>query len=581
MKRFAFFWAILMTVMVFNGCGGKEKVPDKIGLDYKVFSSQSLDCEYDHNLLYRNDLTIKGADPTVIRVKDKRHPDYGKFYMYATSDDLGGQGFLCWKSDNLNDWEKVGVAYKPNIKSWGKTALWAPCVVYRQEDNGGQGRYYMYYCAMNYNYKWTEHPAHRNGYMTIGLAVANKPEGPFVQWTGKNADGEDVTIEDPIVNPLNFAKEPASDRYAGVDANVDGNLYNKSLIDPNIFFNKGKIYLYVNCYGIWGMEMKDMFTPDYKTAIQLTRRDKLAMDEASGQSQFECGVNEGAYMMEHNGKYYLTYSVASFAGKDYSVKQAIGDSPLGPFEKVTLEDGGMVLSAMDYANGGVNYDFMSGTGHHTIVEVDNEPYIVYHAHQDRERTDGSKPSFRYIAMDKIYFIRNIKGQEIMYVNGPTWSLQPLPSWISGCNNLMLDANITATNLYGNSSPEYMRDGVFKNHKNNFVYPSCFKKSTEIKIKFKKLCEIKGIMIYPSFENEMWFKNIKSIDFKGVIAGITGEWNVNNIPFDTISYFDSKKNTVRPGGSYLVTFNNLKSDEITIEIDSEKPFAVDEIVVLGK
>ncbi len=67
------------------------------------------------------------ADPSVLFID-------GTYYLYGTS---AGDGFLCWSSDNLVDWQPLGYAYQRTEVSWGKSTYWAPEVIaYR-------GKFYM------------------------------------------------------------------------------------------------------------------------------------------------------------------------------------------------------------------------------------------------------------------------------------------------------------------------------------------------------------------------------------------------------------------------------------------------------
>ena len=66
------------------------------------------------------------------------------------------------------------------------------------------------------------------------------------------------------------------------------------------------------------------------------------------------------YYRSENDKYYLTYSVNGFADSTYSVAQAIGDSPTGPFRKLKESENGLILNGDNGENKKV-----SGTGHHS------------------------------------------------------------------------------------------------------------------------------------------------------------------------------------------------------------------------
>src|SRR5690606_3969549 len=92
---------------------------------------------------------------------------------------------------------------------------------------------------------------------TIGVAVAEKPEGPYVP-------------------------EPHS------IADVRG-------IDPNVFIDKdGQAYLYWSAGNIYGAKLKD-------NMLELATEPKTLGELPTK------GLKEGPYMIERNGIYYLTY----------------------------------------------------------------------------------------------------------------------------------------------------------------------------------------------------------------------------------------------------------------------------------
>ena len=70
---------------------------------------------------------IRMGDPFVLR-----HD--GRYYLYGTT---ASDGFRCWTSANLMNWEALGQAYRRTWESWGGKTFWAPEVVrYR-------GKFYM------------------------------------------------------------------------------------------------------------------------------------------------------------------------------------------------------------------------------------------------------------------------------------------------------------------------------------------------------------------------------------------------------------------------------------------------------
>ena len=83
---------------------------------------------------YTNPLDIKFGDPYVLLASD------GHYYMYGT----GGveDGFGCYKSDDLVNWEYQGEVYRGNTpESWAESCFWAPEVYERN------GKFYMFFSA--------------------------------------------------------------------------------------------------------------------------------------------------------------------------------------------------------------------------------------------------------------------------------------------------------------------------------------------------------------------------------------------------------------------------------------------------
>lgn len=230
---------------------------------------------------------------------------FGKqFYIYPTTD--GSEGwqsdyFTCWSSKNLVDWKSEGRIFdlKKDL-SWAKARAWAPAIAAKN------GKFYYYYSAD----------------VNIGVAVADKPTGPF---------------KDPLGKPLV--------RRAALPG---------QMIDPMVFVDDdGSAYLYFgqgNCH-----------------AVKLNE-DMISFDSTKLISFKPQGYNEGSFVFKRKGKYYLMWSEYDTRDPRYSVAYATADHPLGPFTKATQNP---VLKGK-----GV----VKGAGHHSVVQVPgkDEWYIVYH-----------------------------------------------------------------------------------------------------------------------------------------------------------------------------------------------------------
>lgn len=118
------------------------------------------------------------ADPTVIRSGDF-------FYAYGTEDNWGAEGGYklvpVIRSSNLVDWEFASNAFqlKPSWKEAG--GIWAPCVAMVD------GKYHLYYSFSTWG---DPNPG-------IGLAIADKPTGPFSD-QGKLFLSEEIGVANSI-----------------------------------------------------------------------------------------------------------------------------------------------------------------------------------------------------------------------------------------------------------------------------------------------------------------------------------------------------------------------------------------------
>jgi len=205
-----------------------------------------------------------------------------KVYVFPSHDILAteGKGRLKWfcmedyhvfSSSNLTDWTDHGVIVTQNKVPWVRPnsySMWAPDCIERN------GKYFFYFPTSP-----KDTTTYGRGF-TVGVAVADKPEGPYT---------------------------PAATPITGVHG-----------IDPNVFIDKdGQAYLYWSAGNIYGAKLKaNMLELDSKV-------DTLGALPTKG-------LKEGPYLFERNGIYYLTYPHVE--NKTERLEYAIGDNPLGPFK---------------------------------------------------------------------------------------------------------------------------------------------------------------------------------------------------------------------------------------------------------
>lgn len=236
-----------------------------------------------------------------------------EYWIYPTySAPYDQQTFMdAFSSRDLVHWTKHSHVLDLADVSWGRRALWAPAVVHKD------GRYYLFFGANDV------HPGEVGG---IGVAVSDKPQGPFKDALGHPLIGEIVNGAQPI------------DQYVFHD-------------------DDGEYYMY---YGGWGHCNMVRLSQDLLHVIPF--KDGSTYREVTPK-----GYVEGPFMLKRGGKYYFMWSEGGWGGPDYSVAYAISDSPFGPFNRV-----GKILQQ--------DPKIATGAGHHSVIKVPgrDEYYIVYH-----------------------------------------------------------------------------------------------------------------------------------------------------------------------------------------------------------
>lgn len=584
-------------LLCLGGCNGGS-----VALPHDDQIHPELNKAFVSELFYRNDLGTLAPDPCVFQITDEESEEYGYYYLFATTDpEIGYRAYR--NKDLTGEWEDMTLVKnylafeaKAGHYAFGNGHFWAPEVIYEEES----GKYYLFYSgALKIVDKNTPYQkAHR----MIGVAVADEPYGPF------------EPCGDPSKPIFDNTEMVAKMDELGVSVGLMGEnerIFN--CIDPHPYVAPdGTKYLYFvhegTAYGlksdIFVCEMEDWQTPVIDTVTRLTKCGYYTVDEeftdgdGSNVPNYEVnnGVNEGPYMYQKqqddgSWKYYLTLSINGYTDKSYSVIQAIGDSPLGPFRKLTEEEGGILLGC-DWQR----FDHLSGTGHHSFIPVDGELYIAYHEHIARE-TGGEGE--RDVAVDRVVWTKNNDGADVLYCNGPTWSLQPRIAKYSGYHNLAREA---ALKVSSGTNPEALNDGMLSIYTNNtFVKEFEAEKTTTITLSFEDYKEVSAVMIYNSKTFEKSFLDIKRIEFDYSLNGNKGTAFIENLAFDWDFYKMETSNAMRPGGSAVAVFHPLlvKEIRITVELPEERPdhlaimdedtgeiisqksVAISEIVVLGK
>lgn len=333
-----------------------------------------------------------------------------------------------------------------------------------------------------------------------------------------------------------------------------------------------------------GLKMIDFCTPDFGTYTELLKPNSVKVEkidqnidgnihnfkETGTTIRDEGTVNEGPFVIEYGGKYYMIYSPLGYTNRAYSIMQAVSDNPLGPFEKI--DEYGPVIGA-DIMN-----DYLIGTGHASLVKAGNEYFCVYHALQS---PIGVSPGGiflgRSIGVDRVQFAYNeALGYNIMYGNGPTYSLQPLPEVATGRTNVAKLAKIKAD---GNADTiKYLNDGMFTvqdfSYNLEYVAPNKLRNGTTITLTWEKPVYINSFVIYNSQSYYTAFDKVDSVTFK--LAEKPAWYNLKNYNgYCYIKNLECNPNgakdadfIMRQGGGALASFNEICVTEMTIRISSK-------------
>ena len=298
---------------------------------------------------------IYTADPSA-------HVFNGRIYIYPSHDTATGtpendngdhfnmMDYHIFSMDKIGGSVKDhGVALDVKQIPWAGRQLWAPDAAF------ANGKYYLYFPLKD-----------KEDIFRIGVAVSNRPEGPF-----------------------KAEPSPMTGTYS---------------IDPAVFRDDdGTHYMYFG--GIWGGQLQrwdnNTYRPDGPLRkpeekailprvarleknmlqlaepvreLQITGKDGKPFLEKDNDKRFF----EAAWMHKYKGKYYLSWST----GDTHNICYGIGDSPYGPF----VYQGIILLPVQGWTN------------HHSIISFKGKWYLFYHDVQLSGKTH----------------LRNIKVTELEY-----------------------------------------------------------------------------------------------------------------------------------------------------------------------
>lgn len=319
--------AAAVACMCLSGCQKKEPVTSGNPIFpgwYADPEGTVFDDEYwiypTLSLLYEEDKEIYRKD--VERQTDAINPDYNL-----------QTHFDAFSSKDLVTWTKHPRVLSIEDVPWVKYALWAPAIL------RANGKYYLFFGGND-----IQNEEQTGG---IGVAVADRPEGPFRDALGK-----------PLISQIINGAQP-----------IDQFVYRD---------DDGEYYMY---YGGWRHCNMVRLTPDLLSLQPFD--DGSYYKEVTPENYVE-----GPFMLKRNGKYYFMWSEGGWGGPDYSVAYAIADSPTGPFQRI-----GKILQQ--------DPEVATGAGHHSVIQVPgkDEYYIVYH----RRPLECTGVSERQVCIDRMEF----------------------------------------------------------------------------------------------------------------------------------------------------------------------------------
>jgi beta-xylosidase len=267
------------------------------------------------------------ADPEAIIYADK-------YWIYPTYSDVYEKQvfFDCFSSEDLIKWTKHSRIIDTAEVRWAKRAMWAPSVIQKND------KYYFFFSAND---------VHEGEIGGIGVAVSDRPEGPYKDLIGK-----------PLINDIVNGAQP---------------------IDQFVFRDNDSTYLMY--YGGWGHCNVVQLNNDFTALVPFD--DGSIYREITPENYVE-----GPFVFKKNDKYYFMWSEGGWTGPNYSVAYAIADSPFGPFDRE-----GTILQQ--------DSTIATGAGHHSIIHINDSDdfYIVYHRRPIGE-TNGNH---RVVCIDRLFF----------------------------------------------------------------------------------------------------------------------------------------------------------------------------------
>lgn len=268
-------------------------------------------------------------------------PWNGTYYAYGT---LAADGIAVFVSDDLQTWRVPegspgGLAlHKDDV--WADRWFWAPEVYHVN------GKFYMYYSA-------DEH---------ICVATSDSPTGPFRQ-----------EVQKPMIEG---------------EKSIDNSLFIDDDGKPYLFFDR-----FNDGLNIWVAELEDNLTEIKPETMHPCIHVSQPWEEVWPR------VNEGSFVIKHNGVYYMTYSANSYESPFYGIGFATASAVTGPWTK--YENNPILQKPGE----------LVGVGHSAMfTDKDGTLRIVFHAHNSKTQIHP-----RHMYISKVSF-ESRDGKEIMVID---------------------------------------------------------------------------------------------------------------------------------------------------------------------
>jgi beta-xylosidase len=247
-------------------------------------------------------------DPFCIRLDDA-------WYITGTHHRDGRKGMMydLYRSTGLKSWTFLGgILERPDYDGSDKANYWAPEIM----PHGG--KFYLYYTADSYGDNYRRY---------VRLGIADRIEGPYLD--------QGVTLTE----------------QTSIDAS------------PNWFCDHGWMFY----TGNEGNDNVGQVMVDRLISPETPAREPRRVFPGE-----KVGWEEGAFLVRHDGKYYLFTSMGNWRDGTYRVLLSVSDTPAGPYERIMDGDKPAVLLS--------SVGNLHGPGHNSVFGgPDGRHWVCFHA----------------------------------------------------------------------------------------------------------------------------------------------------------------------------------------------------------